>query len=58
MSLLSRFFTVLLFLVVVGVLVASVARKLVRTVPAPTPVKILNANEAYQFRNAHARKAR
>ena len=49
MNLLFRFFSILLFLVVVGTLLVSVARKLVQTKPTPGPIKVLNANESYKF---------
>lgn len=57
-NLLFRLFSVLLFILVVGTLVVSVARKLVHTKPTPGTIKILNANESYKFEEKDARKAR
>lgn len=58
MNLLFRFFSILLFLVVVGTLLVSVARKLVQTKPTPDSIKVLNANESYKFEEKNERKAR
>ena len=58
MNLLFRFFSILLFLLVVGTLLVSVARKLVQTKPTPDPIKVLNANESYKFEEKNERKAR
>ena len=58
MNLIFRIFSVFSFLVVVGTLVVSVARKLVQTKPTPDPIKVLNANESYKFEEKNERKAR
>lgn len=58
MNLIFRFFSILLFIVVVGTLLGAVARKLIKAKPIPKPYKILNANESYKFEARNARKAR
>lgn len=58
MNLIFKIFSVFLFLVVVGTLVVSVARKLVKPKPTPQHIRILNINESYKFGEKNERKAR
>lgn len=58
MNLLFRLCSIVLFLVVVGTLVVSVARKLAQTTPTPGTTKILQPNESYKFEDKNARKTR
>ncbi len=52
MNILARFLSALLWLFVAGTLIVAAARKFIQTNPKPEKIRMLNANEAYQFRKA------
>lgn len=52
MNILARFLSALLWLFVAGTLIVAAARKFLQPIPKTQNIRMLNANEAYQFREA------